>query len=378
MTDRFSPVVQAALLAAGWQPGRRLPAQTVAEMHLEVRERVGVFGGRLRPHTAATQALTEFGGLTVGTAQDGTDLHPRPFALDPGLAADSVETMIDVGRALGTDVYPLGIEGLHDAVLAITTLGAVLAIDPVGEWLLGETMDEALETLITGRRPSPALPTAGPWPGRRGPAPAVDEPDELKTLGGLKRPVGAAFFLPRSPANLDYVWLPDTLTRLGMVARADDISPGRLVVEWGGLFCEAYALDLADFTVLVLAFEQNAMLAQRAEDPVGAAEGLVGESPPDATALARAFRDACAALPELDVAFVQTHRRYDLLRFVADQSFAVLTVDVPTLLGEGLPLLYLSEGFALDADTLVNRSRHDELPITDGRLIFASTGRDRW
>jgi hypothetical protein len=361
--SRFSPGVEAALLAAGWYPGRQIGADTLAAIHREIAVHQSRYGGTLRTSPAADRALAEFGGLALGGDRPG-ELNTRPFALDPTLARYAVATLIDAGRALGTPLYPLGVEGMDDAVLAINPLGQVFALDATGDWFLGDDPDAALETLVTGRLPA-LVGDDGRWPGR------VWE-SGTGPIGGHKRPVGAAFFLPRTAANLYDVWLPDTLTRIGTVPHADPEDPGRLAVEWGDLDCEAHVLDLDGYTVLVLAFDLNQYLDQRAE-----AEKLGEErSGPDATALARTFRTACVALGEdLDVAFVQTRPTDNLLRHVADREFDVLTADAPGLVAQGLPLLYLSAGYAEGIGTDPAR---DELPVPDGRLIFAGTGAHRW
>ncbi len=362
--SRFSPGVEAALLAAGWYPGRQVGADTLAAIHREIAAHPGRYGGTLRTSAAADQALAEFGGLALGGDRAG-ELNPRPFALDPTLARYATETLIDVGRALGTPLYPLGVEGMDDAVLAINPLGQVFAVDATGVWFLGDDPDAALETLLTGRQPA-LVGDDGRWPGR------VWDGGTAGPIGGHKRPIGAAFFLPRTPANLYDVWLPDTLTRIGTVPHADPEDPGRLAVEWGDLDCEAHVLDLDAYTGLVLAFELNQFLDQRAE-----AEKL-GDGP-DATPLARAFRTACVALGEdLDVAFVQTRPVDHLLRHVADREFDVLTADAPGLVAQGLPLLYLSDGYADGIEPVLARAPRDELPVPDGRLIFAGTGAHRW
>jgi hypothetical protein len=63
------------------------------------------------------------------------------------------------------------------------------------------------------------------------------EPVERLPIGRHKRPVGAAFFLPRTTADLYGGWLPRTLTRIGTLPH-----PARLAVEWGDLDCEAHVL----------------------------------------------------------------------------------------------------------------------------------------
>ncbi len=56
----------------------------------------------------------------------------------------------------------------------------------------------------------------------------------------------------------------------------------------------------------------------------------------------------------------------------------MLTADAPGLVAQGLPLLYLSDGYADGIEPVLARAPRDELPVPDGRLIFAGTGAHRW
>ncbi|BFO22221.1 hypothetical protein SHKM778_86090 [Streptomyces sp. KM77-8] len=63
-------------------------------------------------------------------------------------------TLADLGRALGTDVCPLGAETDTRALLAIDALGRAYALDHTGDWYLGPDIDHALATLVSGIRPA--------------------------------------------------------------------------------------------------------------------------------------------------------------------------------------------------------------------------------
>jgi hypothetical protein len=62
-------------------------------------------------------------------------------------------TLGDLGRALTTEVCPLGEESDSHALLAIDTAGRVYALDHTGDWYLGPDIDQALTTLLTGIEP---------------------------------------------------------------------------------------------------------------------------------------------------------------------------------------------------------------------------------
>ncbi len=161
MADRFPAEVARVLTESGWSPGRRTDDQTAGAVRY-VCDQVGRDGARTESFDAAFEALTEFGGLFVVQDGPGRDLRLRPFALDPTRVAATTETLADLGRVLGTSLFPLGMEGDHDSVLAIDRSGRVFAIDHTGTWFLGDTIDAALVTLIYGIQP-PRLDDRGRW-----------------------------------------------------------------------------------------------------------------------------------------------------------------------------------------------------------------------
>ena len=161
MTDRFPSEVTRVLSESGWFPGRRTDDET-AQAVLYVCDQTGREGARTESFEAAVDALSEFGGIYVTQDGPGRDLRLRPFAIDPIEVAATTETLADLGRVLGTTLFPIGMEGDHDSVLAIDRSGRVFAIDHTGVWFLGNTMDAALVTLIFGIRP-PRLDDRGQW-----------------------------------------------------------------------------------------------------------------------------------------------------------------------------------------------------------------------
>lgn len=149
---RFPAAVDAALRAAGWQPGR-----------WDIRQ-AEVWADALRAHTspaghehavfpAAVEAWAEFGGLDLGPVGPGHDLAPTALRVDPLPGLHSARTLADLGRALGTEIAPLGAEADDAALLAIDFEGRVYALDHTGDWYLGADVDAALATLLTGIRP---------------------------------------------------------------------------------------------------------------------------------------------------------------------------------------------------------------------------------
>jgi hypothetical protein len=161
MSERFPDIVADELREAGWSRGRRADDQAAAAIAV-VHDQVGRNGARLEVFGAAVEALTEFCGVLVLQDGPGTDLRRRPFAIDPTDVAASAETLADLGRSLDTRLFPIGLEGDHDSILVIDESGRVFALDHAGAWFLGDSIDAALVTLITGTLP-PRLDDNGSW-----------------------------------------------------------------------------------------------------------------------------------------------------------------------------------------------------------------------
>lgn len=70
--------------------------------------------------------------------------------IDPLSGLHLARTLGDLGRALETEVSPLGEEDDGQAVLAIDTEGRVYSIDHTGDWYLGASIDQALAMLVGG------------------------------------------------------------------------------------------------------------------------------------------------------------------------------------------------------------------------------------
>jgi hypothetical protein len=151
-TTRFAAPVDAALRAAGWQPGRWDIKQ--AEVWADtLRDHTSPAGHRHAVFPAAVEAWAEFGGLHVTPTGTGRQIAPATLHLDPLHGLHMARTLGDLGRALGTEVCPLGTETDTDALLAIDTEGGIYALDHTGDWYLGPAVDQALSALITGMTP---------------------------------------------------------------------------------------------------------------------------------------------------------------------------------------------------------------------------------
>ncbi|MFG2633480.1 SUKH-3 domain-containing protein [Streptomyces sp. NPDC048362] len=151
-TARFPVPVDAALRGAGWQPGRWDIKQ--AEIWADtLREHSSPAGHRHTVFPAAVEAWAEFGGLRITPAGPGRQIAPATLHLDPLHGLHHARTLGDLGRALDTELSPLGEETDTTALLAIDAEGRVYALDHTGDWYVGPDIDHALATLVTGVEP---------------------------------------------------------------------------------------------------------------------------------------------------------------------------------------------------------------------------------
>ncbi|MEU5715467.1 SUKH-3 domain-containing protein [Streptomyces sp. NPDC020403] len=149
---RFPAPVDAALRQAGWQPGR-WDIRQAEEWADALRSHASPAGHQHAVFPAAVEAWAEFGGLRVTASAPGRQIAPAAVRIDPMSGLHLARTLGDLGRALETEVAPLGEEGNGQAVLAIDVEGRVYSIDHTGDWYLGSDIDRALETLVTGVQP---------------------------------------------------------------------------------------------------------------------------------------------------------------------------------------------------------------------------------
>lgn len=152
-STRFPVAVDAALREAGWQPGR-WDIRQAEEWADALRSHASPAGHQHAVFPAAVEAWAEFGGLHITASAPGRHIAPAAVHIDPLSGLHLARTLGDLGRALETEVSPLGAEGAEQAVLAIDTEGRVYSIDHTGDWFLGQDIDEALATLVTGTQPA--------------------------------------------------------------------------------------------------------------------------------------------------------------------------------------------------------------------------------
>ncbi|MFJ3911581.1 SUKH-3 immunity protein of toxin-antitoxin system [Streptomyces sp. 2132.2] len=150
---RFPGPVDTALRTAGWEPGRWDIKQ--AEYWADaLRDHTTPAGHRHTVFPAAVEAWAEFGGLRINAPGPGRQIAPAPVRLDPLTGLHLARTFADLGRALSTELCPLGVDADAGSHLAIDREGRVYGIDHTGDWYLGTDLDEALTLLLTGLQPT--------------------------------------------------------------------------------------------------------------------------------------------------------------------------------------------------------------------------------
>jgi hypothetical protein len=157
---RFPDDVAAVLVDGGWAP--RDTDEVLADAAIERVRAVRGREHRHEPFPAARQALTDFPGLVCGRRGPGSRHWVRVFEINPAAAAHSADILADFGAVLGARLFPLGSEARGETILAVDERGRVFALDQAGEWFLGETVDAALVTLVTGG-PAARVRDDGAW-----------------------------------------------------------------------------------------------------------------------------------------------------------------------------------------------------------------------
>jgi hypothetical protein len=146
-----------ALAAAGWLPGRRhaVQAERWADALSAHRSPQG------HTHTlfpAAFETWAELGPLTLQPVGAGTVYAPGVVVVDPLLGRHWARTLGDLGRALGTELCPLGGERDGTGLLAVDRKGRLYCVDHTGDWYLGPDVLSGLATVLTGGQPHRLIP----------------------------------------------------------------------------------------------------------------------------------------------------------------------------------------------------------------------------
>ncbi|WP_016908952.1 SUKH-3 domain-containing protein [Streptomyces xiaopingdaonensis] len=152
-TERFPAPVAAALADSGWEPGR-WEIRHAEEWADTLRAHTSPGGHRHAVLPSAVEVWAEFGPLHIAPTTQGRDLAPTAVTVDPLPCLHAARTLSDLGRALGTEVCPIGTETEGEALLVVDAAGHTYGVDATGDWYLGPRFDEALTALLLGHRPA--------------------------------------------------------------------------------------------------------------------------------------------------------------------------------------------------------------------------------
>lgn len=139
----FNELTERRLRNAGWLPGRRVDALVgpwIAQLESE--------GFELSE--AAKTLLWELGGLRVEQTGRGLDHWLEPFSFTPLDAVGEVDYVKAWAEKLGTSLFPVG-SGRGGASLLYVTPGGHMVELMTNGWIIGDTVPEGLDTLVTGR-----------------------------------------------------------------------------------------------------------------------------------------------------------------------------------------------------------------------------------
>jgi hypothetical protein len=180
--------------------------------------------------------------------------------------------------------------------------------------------------------------------------------------------LAAVFYLPLGAIRGD-------LTELAAETGGSDIkqapdADGVLDFLWAGLSSEARLIRSSFFGILFISFWQSDFLelleSEREESTAGGA--LI---------VADAFRKACEVLSPA-FAFVATHLDQATEEWVVGLEWSVLNHEANRLATQGLGLVYFSPEMDDHWVPYSSQEDRDSLPISSGRLMFASSGKSGW
>ena len=150
-SDELPVSIRALLVAAGWQPGRRV------DVPLREFAAAPIF-------PAAERILTEFCSLRVGTSGAGQECARSDVDFDPLDLAGEESTVERFLPAVGRRLFPLGNAHNCHLLLFIDEDERVFCVGDCLFSLVGFDFVTAMEALLLGRRspifPLPSIPGA--------------------------------------------------------------------------------------------------------------------------------------------------------------------------------------------------------------------------
>jgi hypothetical protein len=104
-----------------------------------------------RPSSHSNAVLREYGGLVVHQSGPGEEVARASFAITPLSGSGEFEYVQTFAHALSTSLFPVGEAEDGAAFLLVADDGRVVVIQGNG-WVIGDSFEAGLETLILGRR----------------------------------------------------------------------------------------------------------------------------------------------------------------------------------------------------------------------------------
>ncbi|MFI5906783.1 SUKH-3 domain-containing protein [Dactylosporangium sp. NPDC051541] len=158
---RFPAGVETALREAGWAPGRD-ETPRARMWGLALASHASPSGHQHTVGPAALAAFAEFGGLTVRAGGDGAEVAGVGIVFDPLRGLHAASTLAELGELVRARLTPLGEQDDGAGLLAVDDQGRVFVVDHTADWYAGASVDEAIATLLGGRRPARVLDD-GTW-----------------------------------------------------------------------------------------------------------------------------------------------------------------------------------------------------------------------
>jgi hypothetical protein len=144
--DWLGEVALDALTAAGWSPARNVDTTPWREQ---------ILAKDLPWFEAAELTLRSFGGLDVRSSGEGLDFARLSVDLDPIRSLRGLRARAEYESMIGRPIVLLGVVDDAMADLAITDTGEVYLLMDGNTTKVGRTIHEALNNLLSGKRPPP-------------------------------------------------------------------------------------------------------------------------------------------------------------------------------------------------------------------------------
>ncbi|GLZ01480.1 SUKH-3 domain-containing protein [Actinoplanes sp. NBRC 103695] len=157
--DRFPDEVARRLAGCGWKPLiGQVGREALADQKIALAEQHGHRG-----FPEARRLLVDFPVMVAKRRMPGVRHRVRLFQFDMRIAVHTATVLADFAEVIGAALFPFATEEDGDSIVAVDERGRVFALDQGGEWLIGETIDEAMTDLVMGDGPAARVQDDGTW-----------------------------------------------------------------------------------------------------------------------------------------------------------------------------------------------------------------------